>query len=150
MSTSSTVAGDNRSMNTHPQLQEPPQQGNSEPIQREALTNPNAPTSGPPVQLSQPTGAPNGFGASYVQESLQSNSEPSRGEIVTSSSAPTNAPPLQPNQPTGTPNAFGQNTLGVHDSGPTSNGRGGITPKQTAQNITTPSVISNQAMGDQN
>ena len=83
----------------------------------------NAPTNAPPVQLSQPTGAPNPFGASYVQEPpLQSNSEPSRGEALTNSNAPTNAPPVQLSQPTGAPNGFGQNTLSVHDSGPTSNG----------------------------
>ena len=82
------------------------------------------------MQLSQPTGAPTPFGAPYAQEPpQQSNSEPSRGEALTNSIAPTNAPPVQLNQPAGAPNGFGQNTLSVHESGPTSNGPGGIAPK---------------------
>ena len=91
------------------------------------MYNSNAPTNAPPVQLSQPTGAPTPFGAPYAQEPLNnSTSEPSRGEALYNSNAPTNAPPVQLSQLTGAPNGFGQNTLSVHDSGPTSNGPGGI------------------------
>ena len=55
----------------------------SEPSQGEALYNSNAPTSPPPVQLSQPTGAPTPFEHHIQEPPQQSNSEPSRGEALT-------------------------------------------------------------------